>query len=128
MASKTRGPARTHNGHHAPVDAGWKSSSAPAAKPRVGKDKGKKKRDKHAQGMQANAPDKAAAALPPASRGLARVLKQTVGDPPTPWPIYLLRQGLLLMVDGIDARYGTGTAGKDEAVRAAGSRPPSAEA
>lgn len=121
MASKTSGPTSTHNGHHAPVDAAWESPTAPA-KPRKGKGKGKKKQAKPPFQLASSAPDKTALVPPSARRGVARVFQQTVGDPPTPWPIYLLRNGLLLLVDGIDARYGTGRSANDEVTRSSESR------
>jgi hypothetical protein len=67
--------------------------------------------------MHVNLPDNAEAAPHHAARGAARLFQLTMGDPPTPWPIYLLRQGLLLLVDGIDARYGQARAVKGDAVR-----------
>jgi hypothetical protein len=123
VASKTGGPTSTRNGHFSPIDVARKTPAVSVAKPGKGKDKGKKKRDKAALLTQENALDQAAAAPPSVSRGVARVFQQTVGDPPTPWPIYLLRHGLLLLVDGIDARYGAGAADTGEAPRPTVTRP-----
>jgi hypothetical protein len=113
MARASHWQPSERNRHAAVVELADPPSSPT---PRKAK-RAKKKGAKHTESVTRDAVPVAAHPVALAPRFASRVMRQTFGELPPQWPILLLRQGLLLLVDGIDARYGLGQSPNGKAAR-----------